>query len=97
MNEASRPLFVARDTYRARRTMDAARLLPIFGGILWLGLLPLIRNKPIAGTDGGSSATAVLFLFGVWIVLIIMAALLSRPLYRIERDETKADPAAPEG
>lgn len=97
MSDAARPLFVARDTYRARRTMDAARLLPIFGAILWLGLLPLIRSRPIDAAEGGTSASAVLFLFGVWIILIILAAFLSRPLYRIEQDENKAGTAAPEG
>lgn len=96
MSDTKRPLFVERDTYRARRTMDAARLLPVFGAILWLGLLPLIRTKPVEATDGGTTSITVLFLFGVWIVLIALAAVLSRPLSRIDRDEMKADPAAPE-
>lgn len=88
MKEGSRPLFVARDTYRARRTMDAARLLPLLGVILWLGLLPLMRGNP---TNGGSTSGSVLFLFGVWIILIALAAVLARPLSRIEREDAKAD------
>ncbi|MEH6835488.1 MULTISPECIES: hypothetical protein [Falsihalocynthiibacter] len=86
MNEPSRPLFVAHATYRARRTMDAARLLPLLGVILLVGVLTLIRSN--ASDDGISGS--VLFMFGVWVVLIALAALLARPLHRIGRKEYKA-------
>lgn len=85
MNETSRPLFVAQATYRARRTMDAARLLPLFGAILFLGLLPLIRSNNSEGVISGS----ILFMFGAWVVLIALAAFLARPLHRIGRKEIK--------
>lgn len=86
MNESSRPLFVAHSTYRARRTMDAARLLPLFGVILFVGLLTLIRSN---GSEAGISGS-VLFMFGAWLVLIALAGILARPLHRIGREEHKA-------
>lgn len=86
MKETTRPLFVEQATYRARRTMDAARLLPLLGAILFLGLLPLIRSNTSEAATSGS----VLFMFGVWVVLIVMAGVLARPLHRIERAETTA-------
>ncbi len=57
MNDPSRPLFLAREPYRARRTMDAARLLPVLGVLLLVVLLPLIREAgftheiPLVGGD----------------------------------------------
>lgn len=85
MNEPSRPLFVAQATYRARRTKDAARLLPLLGGILFVGLLPLIRSK---GHDGAISGS-ILFMFGAWVFLILLAGLLARPLHRIGREDSE--------
>ncbi|MEC3860387.1 hypothetical protein VK792_03750 [Mesobacterium sp. TK19101] len=69
------PVFVERQTYRQRRVMDAARMLPILGAFLWL--LPLLWFS-----SGGGPATsrAVLYIFGVWCLLIFGAALLSKGL-----------------
>ena len=56
------PEFLARRSYRLRRLMDAARLLPIFG--LLLLLLPMLR----AGSDAAAPPTAMegVYLFAVW-------------------------------
>lgn len=69
------PLFLARQTYRHRRLMDAARLLPAVGlaavmfPLLWLG-----------EEEGPGTAQGVIYLFGVWFVLILAALVIARRL-----------------
>lgn len=76
------PVFLARTGYRRRRAMDAARLLPVVGGILFL--LPLLWR-------GGATGQGIVFLFVVWIGLIAVAGMLSRVLNRRE-DTAESDP-----
>jgi len=72
-----------RRTYRLRRLMDAARLLPLLGLLLFL--LPLIW----ANNDSNPAATSrgVMYVFSVWAGLIVAAVLLARKLPR-SQDET---------
>lgn len=96
------PVFLERQSYRSRRLVDAARILPVAG--LFLFLVPVI----LAGSDGGAPGTGPggLYLFGVWGVLILAAALLSRRLSRAldeppggraqaDGNAPRPDPAAP--
>lgn len=69
MRRPRRPLFLARAPYRRRRLRDAARLLPVLG--LFLLLLPLLW-APEART--ALRAGDVVYFFGVWLVLIALAA-----------------------
>lgn len=67
-------VFLEQETYRRRRVMDAARLLPLLGVALFA--LPLLWPKP--GDPGGeatsvSMSSAVLYIFGVWALLIILS------------------------
>jgi hypothetical protein len=71
MREPVEPLFLARRTYRRRRLMDAAHLLPWLGAFLFG--LPLLWSDP--GTAAG-----LLYLFGAWVLLIVLAFALSRRL-----------------
>lgn len=68
--------FVARDTYRRRRMIDAAGLLPLLGAFLFL--LPLLW----VGALGGAPRTShvMLYLFAVWALLVLLSALVSRGL-----------------
>ena len=66
-------LFLPKDTYRQRRTVDAIRLWPILGIICFL--LPIIWTGV-----GKSNVGAMGYLFSVWAVLILGGALLSRRL-----------------
>lgn len=66
-----RPKFIARDAYRLRRTIDAARLLPILGLLLFL--LPVLWV-------GGATRGGFIYIFIVWMGLIVGAAVLSRRL-----------------
>lgn len=66
--------FLERHSYRRRRLMDAARLVPILGVFLW--------SIPVLWSAAPTQATsqAILYLFGVWAVLIVLAALVSTRL-----------------
>lgn len=93
--EGRPPLFLARDSYRRHRIMDAARLLPLFGTVLVL--LPILW----AGDHG--TASGLVYLFLVWALLILVAALLAGHLAEpaaagrlaaAAADEARADPGA---
>ena len=67
-------VFLEQETYRRRRVMDAARLLPLLGVALFA--LPLLWPKPGDPGGEGTSVTmssAVLYIFGVWALLIILS------------------------
>ncbi|WP_108482132.1 hypothetical protein [Oceaniglobus ichthyenteri] len=77
-NRPTEPLFLERQTYRRRRLMDAARILPVAGFILCM--LPMLWAGP--GAADASVAVGGLYLFGVWTLLIVTAGILSRRLIR---------------
>lgn len=70
--------FLARDGYRMRRLMDAARILPVIGLVLLL--LPLMRQD--SGTDSPPTASEAVYLFVVWIGLVVTAFVMSLGLRR---------------
>jgi hypothetical protein len=80
------PLFLARASYRRRRLRDAARLLPIIG--VFLLLLPVLWTP-----DGRINLTAIdiIYFFGVWLVLILVAAAFARGLRVGDRAEEEED------
>lgn len=84
MARRTKPLFLARATYRQRRVRDAARLLPFLGGVLWL--LPLFWTG--SGTTGTSAV--LVYVFAVWALLIFLSFILSRWL-RPDPDDTAED------
>lgn len=83
-------LFVARSNYRLRRLMDAARMLPFFG--LLLLLLPLLR--PTRDQAAPPTATEAVYVFVIWAMLIVLAALLAVRLRHILSDESSSSPGA---
>lgn len=88
MSRSDDPLFLTRSTYRRRRLMDAARLFPVLGAVLFA--------LPVLWAEGSSTAGGVLYLFGVWGVLIGSTAYLSRRLPL--RDQTgESEDAAGDG
>ena len=86
------PLFLERKTYRRRRLMDAARILPVVGFVLIL--LPVLWS---GGDEGLSTATEALYLFGLWLALVVAAFLLSGPLRKALHPDPEGPPdlAAP--
>lgn len=74
------PVFVGRGAYRLRRWRDAARVLPVAGLVLWL--VPLVWTRGEMANSG-----ALLYIFGIWVVLIAAAALIGR---RVRPDDDDA-------
>lgn len=66
------PLFLARETYRRRRLMDAARFLPFAAAFLFV--------VPVLWVEGTGTAAGMGYLFGIWIALILAAFGISRAL-----------------
>lgn len=90
-----KPLFLARQGYRRRRIIDAARLLPIFGTVLFL--VPILWDLAGPQEPGTEAAPQLaergIYLFTVWAGLVISAAALSsrlRPVTGPELDRPAA-------
>lgn len=86
MKRPKPPLFLARAPYRRRRLRDAARLLPILG--IFLLLLPLLWTD---ADRQNLSASDVIYFFGVWLVLIGLAAGFAPGLRSGEGPEEEED------
>lgn len=76
-------VFLERRSYRMRRVMDAQRLMPILGIVLWLvpALWPT-QYEISHGTAAPDAApvamsVAILYVFAVWCVLIGLSAWIS--------------------
>jgi hypothetical protein len=78
MSRPRPPLFLERESYRRRRLMDGARALPVIGLVLLL--LPALWRIDRAP----NAAAEALYIFAVWALLIVAAALLAGPLRRTE-------------
>ena len=72
MKSPREPMFLARQTYRRRRLMDAARLLPFIGAFAFA--------VPVLWNEGAETSSGVIYLFVAWMVLILLAAWLSQKL-----------------
>ena len=75
------PLFLQRRSYRQRRMMDALRLLPIMGGLLWSMPLfwPAVSSRAY-GPEPVSMSTSIMYVFGVWCLLIVASIALRAAL-----------------
>ena len=65
-------LFLERRSYRERRMMDAVRIMPVVGLVLWM--VPLLWPvEPVPGevAEGTSMSGALWYLFAVWTGLIL--------------------------
>lgn len=74
MAKARPSVFLERKSYRQRRIRDAARLMPFLGAMLWG--VPVLWAEP--GPYGISTSRAMLYIFGVWVLLAIVSFGLSR-------------------
>ena len=70
MAEGQQSVFLERQMYRRHRLVDWIKILPFVGLGLWL--LPLLWVRE--GEEATSTASSVVYLFLVWLVLIILAA-----------------------
>ena len=67
MPQTGQPLFLARRSYRRRRMMDAVRMLPVLGMVLFMLpslWLPGETPRPDTGRGG-------LYIFAVWAGLVV--------------------------
>lgn len=86
-------LFLERQSYRRRRLMDAARLLPLLGAALLA--LPLLWPDDSAEGGGVPLSAAILYIFACWAVLILISVVFgfaARRLAAREKDQPEADP-----
>ncbi len=74
MRKPRPPIFLERTGYRQRRIRDGARLMPFIGTVLWG--IPLLWAQ--SGEHGVSTSRAMLYIFGVWFVLVLLSVVLSR-------------------
>lgn len=65
--------FLERRSYRRRRLVDCARLLPIVG--VWLWLVPVLWQGAGDG-DAMKLSTGLIYVFAVWGGLVIAGGLL---------------------
>lgn len=73
------PVFLERRSYRQSRMMDAVRLLPLVGLLLWL--LPTLWSVSGDGeVEPVNMSQAIIYVFGVWVCLILSGAVLWRYL-----------------
>jgi len=79
------PIFLERSNYRYRRLTDAVRFLPVMGAILWMVPLLWTRGETM-------NSAALLYVFGIWLVLVVVAALLARGLGPAGWSDEPTDP-----
>ncbi len=79
-------MFLARETYRRRRLMDAARFLPYLGIAAFF--VPMLWARE-AGTAAG-----LVYIFAAWAVLIALAFLIAR---RLPVQDTREEETGGEG
>lgn len=74
MTRPGAPLFLARKSYRRRRMMDAARLLPLAG--LFALMLPILWQPQLSPEP--DTSFGLVYVFCVWALLIVAARGLAR-------------------
>lgn len=65
------PVFLERQSYRRRRLMDAARLLPVMGALLFAVPLLWPGADDAGAVDPVPMSHAIRYIFAVWALLIL--------------------------
>ncbi|MEO9682593.1 MAG: hypothetical protein ABJR46_14025 [Tateyamaria sp.] len=69
--QGASPVFLERRSYRRRRMMDALRVLPVVGVLLWM--VPLFWPTASDGPDAPAAmamSDAIVYVFVIWLILI---------------------------
>ncbi|WP_170417872.1 hypothetical protein [Ruegeria atlantica] len=83
-------LFLERQSYRRRRLMDAARLLPILGAALVA--IPLLWPSPNTSDEGMPLSSAILYIFTCWALLIVISLIFGFAARRMTAsDDSEAE------
>ena len=90
--KSARPsLFLERQSYRRRRLMDAARLLPILGAALVA--IPLLWPNQDAGQAGVPLSSAIFYIFTCWAALIVISLIFGFAARRmVANDSSETEP-----
>ncbi|MEL0122075.1 MAG: hypothetical protein VW728_05585 [Paracoccaceae bacterium] len=81
MNNRSTPTYLPRKSYRARRLVDAAKLMPYLAVLLWM--LPMLWQ----GEDANLRVSRIiLYIFGVWFFLIATQIVINFFLNRVSKE-----------
>lgn len=70
------PVFLERQSYRRRRLLDAARLMPLIGAGLFA--VPLLWSRGGAETPATPTSAAILYIFSIWAGLIVVNAVFGQ-------------------
>ncbi len=84
-------VFLEPRSYRRRRVLDGAKLLPVLGA--WLFMLPLFW--PEAGAHANEPkpmSSALLYIFGVWLALTVLSAAVILLLGKRRPSKTETPP-----
>ncbi len=73
-------IFLERRTYRVRRLIDAIRLVPILGMLLWT--IPIIIRQDV--NDPAPISSVMIYIFVIWAILIVASFLLVRWITRTD-------------
>jgi hypothetical protein len=84
---AKMPLFLQRENYRQRRVRSAAKLVPFLGALLWA--IPLAWGYE--GTADQVGSWGVIYVFGVWVVLIALTFVLTSKLSASDKETILSD------
>ena len=97
-SRAAQAVFLERHSYRRRRLVDVARLLPLLGVLLLLVPLMWIGADDPAVVSGEVEAMpmskSILYIFAVWAALIFGAVLFGIGARRWGEDGPQAAPRA---
>ena len=83
MTRPPAPVYLEKRTYRRRRLVDAVRLLPILGIILFL--LPILWTP--SPENPAQTSNGYLYLFAIWVGMIAVTAILVSYLNNGENDD----------
>jgi hypothetical protein len=87
VSKSHTPLFLERQSYRGRRLIDFLRILPVIGVFLWS--VPLLW--PTGKESSVSISEAILYVFGVWFLMVFGSALIAFFLHRTGLDLENED------
>ena len=84
-SQAQQSLFPERQSYRRRRLVDVARLLPFLGAAMLA--LPLLWPDTSDGANAKSLSSVMFYIFACWGVLILISVIFGFATRRIAEKE----------
>lgn len=83
-------VFLEQRSYRRRRMIDGARLLPVIAA--WLFMLPLLwPAQGVHAEDPRALSDALVYVFAVWLVLTLISGLFVFLIGDVEPEKDRKD------